>query len=877
MAFKFNPFTGELDKVNTDAPTKAEWNQDGFENLTDSTISFVDGTRTFTIEPASTEFSFYSYGVKFTKSSAQTVVIDDTEGLWFIYFDSAGTLTASQTPWDFVSGYAFVAVLYWDADLNSAIGIGEERHGMSMSPATHAYLHLNVGAVWNSGYTPSVTVDGDGSLDAHAEIQSISAGVTYDEDIQLSSAEQTSYEMWYKDGASVDWRKEDVSAAAVAITTDRPDYNQFTGGAWQRTEVSNNKFTLTHVFATNSIESTKGILVMGENEYATKKAAQDGALSEITDLTTGALPTPEFVALATFIIECKDSYTNAYNARLVSTSDGDDFVDFRESEKTGVGAVATDHGNLAGLSDDDHTQYLLVDGTRAMTGNLDMGDNNIVDAHYVGVGTSIFQQDVNGITTDAHLVSVVDSEATHVAAAFAEHGNTAIKGVTTYGARSRGTAASPTIVQDGDNIWDMIAIAYDGTDYAQVARIDMEIDGTPGNNDMPGRIKFSVSPDGGQTPADALLISQDKSVKFFGNLTDGTNTVTMANIKTAYDHSQDNTQAHSDYLLNNVSDVFSGIFLTLSSGSGGTSGLKINNSALAGDPAIQLQLSGSTKALFFVDDSDSDKVKIGAGSSTASGMNLAFTVSDTTCLTNFTVSKASFVQTAAVAFSTGDATPAVNKGNSFQTANVGATTITDFDGGSDGQVIFLKVNDANTTIADNANINTQTGGNFIASSGDRTAFFSYSGVWEEFGRATAARGYVSVTTTADATASAAEYDIFDEDNYAAFTSTANVTSNLITFTQADGRFTVAEDGIYVMMIKINATAASTGAVTVKVKDGGTAFYTDTNFYIHTSVDPQTMTIPLARSLSANDYINVTVDGGSNVVAESGCTFTMYKL
>lgn len=32
-----------------------------------------------------------------------------------------------------------------------------------------------------------------------------------------------------------------------------------------------------------------------------------------------------------------------------------------------------DHGGLAGLLDDDHTQYLLIDGTRAMTGNLQLG------------------------------------------------------------------------------------------------------------------------------------------------------------------------------------------------------------------------------------------------------------------------------------------------------------------------------------------------------------------------------------------------------------------------------------------------------------------------------------------------------------------------
>ena len=38
-----------------------------------------------------------------------------------------------------------------------------------------------------------------------------------------------------------------------------------------------------------------------------------------------------------------------------------------------------DHGGLLGLGDDDHTHYLLIDGTRAMTGNLDMGLMNITN------------------------------------------------------------------------------------------------------------------------------------------------------------------------------------------------------------------------------------------------------------------------------------------------------------------------------------------------------------------------------------------------------------------------------------------------------------------------------------------------------------------
>lgn len=42
-----------------------------------------------------------------------------------------------------------------------------------------------------------------------------------------------------------------------------------------------------------------------------------------------------------------------------------------------------DHGNLLGLGDDDHTQYLLISGLRAMLGNLDMGSNDITNVDTV--------------------------------------------------------------------------------------------------------------------------------------------------------------------------------------------------------------------------------------------------------------------------------------------------------------------------------------------------------------------------------------------------------------------------------------------------------------------------------------------------------------
>lgn len=49
---------------------------------------------------------------------------------------------------------------------------------------------------------------------------------------------------------------------------------------------------------------------------------------------------------------------------------------------TGVSASAS-HGNLLGLLNDDHTQYLLVNGSRAMTGSLDMGGQSISNLNLV--------------------------------------------------------------------------------------------------------------------------------------------------------------------------------------------------------------------------------------------------------------------------------------------------------------------------------------------------------------------------------------------------------------------------------------------------------------------------------------------------------------
>ena len=60
----------------------------------------------------------------------------------------------------------------------------------------------------------------------------------------------------------------------------------------------------------------------------------------------------------------------------------------------------------------------------------------------------------------------------------------------------RGTIASPSVVNSGDTLGMIQTTAYDGTAYLDGARILFQVDGTPGDDDMPTRIVFQTTADG---------------------------------------------------------------------------------------------------------------------------------------------------------------------------------------------------------------------------------------------------------------------------------------------------------------------------------------------------------------------------------------------
>ena len=82
-------------------------------------------------------------------------------------------------------------------------------------------------------------------------------------------------------------------------------------------------------------------------------------------------------------------------------------------------------------------------------------------------------------------------------------------------AKSRGTSlGAVTVVQSGDHLGTIKFGGADGTDIASTAaEILAEVDGTPGSNDMPGRLVFQTTADGASSPTERLRIDKEGSVR----------------------------------------------------------------------------------------------------------------------------------------------------------------------------------------------------------------------------------------------------------------------------------------------------------------------------------------------------------------------------
>jgi hypothetical protein len=84
------------------------------------------------------------------------------------------------------------------------------------------------------------------------------------------------------------------------------------------------------------------------------------------------------------------------------------------------------------------------------------------------------------------------------------------------------------IVAFGDQVGNIRFAGDDGSAFLTAAEILAEVDGTPGANDMPGRLVFSVTADGSATPTEAMRIKNSRILNFANTPTYADNTAAKA-------------------------------------------------------------------------------------------------------------------------------------------------------------------------------------------------------------------------------------------------------------------------------------------------------------------------------------------------------------
>ena len=95
------------------------------------------------------------------------------------------------------------------------------------------------------------------------------------------------------------------------------------------------------------------------------------------------------------------------------------------------------------------------------------------------------------------------------------------------------TAGDDTVVQDGDQLGALLFTGADGTDRESAgAEISVEVNGTPGSNDMPGRIMFATTADGAAAVTERMRIPSDGRI-LFGCTSEPTNSVSGVQLSNA--------------------------------------------------------------------------------------------------------------------------------------------------------------------------------------------------------------------------------------------------------------------------------------------------------------------------------------------------------
>jgi hypothetical protein len=336
-------------------------------------------------------------GKEFVYTSVETQVLDGTEGIHWVYFDSDGAIQVAVNPnetaeEDLIKRNALIAYIMLD-DSNTSIIFADERHGLTMDGSTHFYLHEIQGFSYYEGLQAGeITADGSGASNASATL-SITNGTLFDEDIKYETVDSgqtltspAQIPVYYIDGVAGSWRKDaadDFPVKNFVGGSGNLAYNSFSSPNYGQTVLSNNQYVLCHIFAVNDIDEPI-IAIQGQAVYSTIGQARLGSEAELTNLNLLGAPAQEFTALYTIIFQSSDTYSNTPQARIRSTDLAEDYVDWRNVIISGGGITGS--GDVVGPGTATDNAIVRFDGA---TGSVLQNSAVTIDDNGVIAGANL--------------------------------------------------------------------------------------------------------------------------------------------------------------------------------------------------------------------------------------------------------------------------------------------------------------------------------------------------------------------------------------------------------------------------------------------------------------------------------------------------------
>lgn len=257
-------------------------------------------------------------------------------GVYYLSYDpSTGTASWSSSVWSFDKAQIMIA----NCQTTYCFGISEQH---SITPwQVHRHQHQTVGSYFVSGADLS-----DFALSNSAsKTPNVSATVIADEDIQHSLPALTNklYTQFSLVGAGATASMTTDRSTLIPTSGNQPYFNEFTGGAWQQTLLSNNNYMalwLVAIPTTSSTNSQKFRYIWMQGQRQSNSLATIQALTpQDTSLGTLSSQSPEFVFVGKLIIQ----YT-AGNWSIVSAQKltGSKFSQTAVSGGTYLSSVTTD-------------------------------------------------------------------------------------------------------------------------------------------------------------------------------------------------------------------------------------------------------------------------------------------------------------------------------------------------------------------------------------------------------------------------------------------------------------------------------------------------------------------------------------------------------